>query len=419
MMLSKTEQEQFSEIFEELGKSLDISKTQFDAAVASYQAVGNQLTKEDSALAIYQPEILPQGSFMLGTMIKPISDEDDLDIDLVCNLHGKNPSWTQEKLKKEVGVQLAKNPAYEDMMEDKRRCWMLKYRKNSPNLKERYHMDILPSIVNSDYKIILERELRKALDITTTKQLEIRITDNKTVDYSTEVNHQMWLLSNPFGYGKWFFDRALPSTDLTKQLSRSIKPVPEFANKKLVIQRVVQILKRHRDIMWYNRNDKDDKPISIIITTLAAKVYDKEQNLMRALLNVVNEMGYEAKKEKYSIEHGKYIKWIPNPVNEEENFADKWPDNPKKEENFYNWLDAVKIDLNVIISKKGLGLPKVSEAMTLPFGEDLVKQAFASYGQVQLQQRTERNMKMAATTGILSQVGRVTVPHHQNFGANE
>ncbi|SOE21214.1 hypothetical protein SAMN06298216_1685 [Spirosomataceae bacterium TFI 002] len=417
-MLSKEEQEQFSKIFEELGKTLDISETQFNAAVASYQAVGNQLTKEGSALAIYQPEILPQGSFMLGTMIKPISEEDDIDIDLVCNLHGKNPFWTQQKLKEEVGKQLAENMVYKDMMEDKRRCWTLTYRKDSPNLKERYHMDILPSIVNSNYKITLERELKMALDMSTTKQLEICITDNQTNNYRTETDHQKWLLTNPFGYGKWFFDRAINNSDLYKELSRAIRPVPEYSNKKLVLQRVVQILKRHRDIIWYNRTDKDDKPISIIITTLAAKAYKKEQNLMETLLNVVERMGNEIE-EKYSIQHGDYIKWIANPVNDKENFADKWPDNPRKEDNFYDWLKAVKLDLNKIIAKKGLGLPDIGEAMSQPFGKDLVKNAFTSYGELSLLSRTDGNMKMAASTGILSSVGRTIVPAHQPFGANE
>ena len=102
-MLTKEQIQQFSDILEELGKTLDISETQYEAAVKSYEAVGNWLAKEDSTLAPYSPEILPQGSFMLGTMVKPINDKDDLDIDLVCQLKGKNPNWTQRDLKHKVG----------------------------------------------------------------------------------------------------------------------------------------------------------------------------------------------------------------------------------------------------------------------------------------------------------------------------
>ena len=83
---------QFDDIFRSLGDTLDITETQFEAAVRSYRAVGDWLSKPESPLSIYRPEIRPQGSFMLGTMIKPINDKDDLDIDLVCELTGKNPN---------------------------------------------------------------------------------------------------------------------------------------------------------------------------------------------------------------------------------------------------------------------------------------------------------------------------------------
>ena len=77
-MLTKEQKEQFSEILETLGETLDITKTQYEAAVSSYGAVGDWLAKPESSLAPYTPIIRPQGSFMLGTMIKPICDEDDL-----------------------------------------------------------------------------------------------------------------------------------------------------------------------------------------------------------------------------------------------------------------------------------------------------------------------------------------------------
>lgn len=35
---------------------------------------------------------------------------------------------------------------------------------------------------------------------------------------------------------------------------------------------------------------------------------------------------------------GKEIKWVPNPVNSQENFADKWPERPRKQRLFMNGL---------------------------------------------------------------------------------
>jgi hypothetical protein len=61
---------QFHEILEELGKNLDISETQHNAVAKSYEAVGLHLAKHNSPLGKYDPEILPQGSFMLGTVLQ-------------------------------------------------------------------------------------------------------------------------------------------------------------------------------------------------------------------------------------------------------------------------------------------------------------------------------------------------------------
>ncbi len=105
-MLTTEQKKQFSEIFEELSNNLDISETQHNNAVKSYQAVGNWLAQEDSILAKYKPQILTQGSFLLGTVIQPINDTDDIDIDLVCELTGKNADWSQKDLKRIVGERL-------------------------------------------------------------------------------------------------------------------------------------------------------------------------------------------------------------------------------------------------------------------------------------------------------------------------
>jgi len=148
-MLTNEQKIQFNEIFEELGNNLDISETQHNNAVKSYQAVGSWLSKEDSLLAKYNPQILTQGSFLLGTVIKPVNENDDLDIDLVCELTGKNENWTQKDLKTIVGDRLKQNDTYKEMLDDEgRRCWTLEYRKESENEKEKYHMDILPSIIS-------------------------------------------------------------------------------------------------------------------------------------------------------------------------------------------------------------------------------------------------------------------------------
>jgi hypothetical protein len=409
-MLTKEQKQQFSDILEELGKTLDISETQYEAAVKSYEAVGNWLAKEDSTLAPYSPEILAQGSFMLGTMVKPINDKDDLDIDLVCQLKGKNTGWTQQDLKHKVGDRLKAHGTYKEMLDEEgRRCWTLVYSDNA-----NYHMDILPSVVDKDYRMILE----KAFSDTELKEIEklgIRITDNQMHNYDWETNHLEWLKSNPFGYGRWFFQQATLGFTKVISINEYIAAVPKYKKEKLPLQRVVQILKRHRDMIF---NGNEHKPISMIITTLASKAYSKETNIIEALINVVNTMENYIE-ERWSDEHGKMIKWISNPVNDEENFADKWQEYPQREKNFYHWLSEVKKDLSNILGQRSKGLQFINESMVKPFGKDTVIKAFSSYGEKYLKQRESGAMKMAAGTGMLGETGRTSVPQHKPFGNNE
>lgn len=411
-MLTNEQKTQFNEVLEELGKTLDISETQYNAAVKSYEAVGKWLADERSSLAPYSPEILPQGSFMLGTMIKPVAEDDDLDIDLVCQLKGKNPSWTQKVLKTKVGDQIKSNDTYKNMLDKEgRRCWTLQYRKESENLKERYHMDILPCIVDTGYRQVLEKAF-SASELGELKELAIRITDREEDNYPIETDHKNWLKSNPFGYGRWFFDKASISLMKAFSINEAIEPVPTYQKEKLPLQRVVQILKRHRDMMF---NGDEHKPISIIITTLAARAYQKETNILEALQNVVSRMELFIGEENPHTRQK--MKWISNPVNDEENFADKWTETKAKQDSFYKWLDQVKLDIQTTLGKGSLSL--IVESMKKPFGDEVINKAFSSYGDGLLTKRESGNLKMAAVTGTIGSSGRAAIPQHKPFGKNE
>jgi len=409
-MLTNEIKTQFNEILEEIGTNLDISETQYKFAVQSYQGVGKWLADEKSLLSPYKPEILPQGSFLLGTMIKPVNDSDELDVDLVCKMVGKKPEWAQYHLKNIVGDRLKENKTYEKMLDDEgRRCWTLNYADSS-----KYHMDILPSIVSEGHRIILEKAF-SATDFKEFEKTAIRITDNQEDNYYNETNPDYWNKSNPFGYAVWFQERCNISIRKTVFLSESVNPMPTYQKEKLPLQRVVQILKRHRDIMF---DGDDDKPISIIITTLSAKSYEKETEIITALTNVVDNMETHIET-KYSSEYGKHIKWISNPVNEEENFADKWPENPKKEQNFYKWLNKVKSDLASTLGQKGIH--RIQESFSKSFGEDLIKTSFRKIADRAYENREAGNLHMKMGSGILSSetFKSTSVKSHNFHGKNK
>lgn len=401
---------QFNEILEEIGKNLDISETQYKYAVQTYQSVGSWLSEEKSLLAPYKPEILPQGSFLLGTIIKPINNSDELDVDLVCRLEGKKPEWAQYDLKKVVGDRLKENKTYREMLDKEgRRCWTLKYADSA-----KYHMDILPSIVSEGHKEILEKAF-SSVDFEDFEKTAIRITDNLMENYHTETHPDYWNKSNPFGYAAWFQKRCSISIRKSVFLSESVNPLPSYQKEKLPLQRIVQLLKRHRDIKF--DGDKD-KPISIIITTLSAKSYNKETDITSALSNIVNTMESHIET-RYSTEHGKWIKWISNPVNEEENFADKWIENLQKEKNFYKWLDQLKSDLSYTFGLKGIH--RIQESFSKSFGEDLIKAAFGNIADHTYRNRESGNLSMKYGSGNLGSKGDgdTSVKQHNFHGQDK
>ena len=89
--LNQQQREEFEKIILALGESLDITEKQYNALVQSYGAVGKYL-QDDPELSAYDPLVSPQGSLRLGTIIQPINEGDDMDVDLVFRLKEKNPT---------------------------------------------------------------------------------------------------------------------------------------------------------------------------------------------------------------------------------------------------------------------------------------------------------------------------------------
>ncbi len=382
-MMEISKKSELDEILEVLGENLSISETQHNAAVQSYKAVGSWLTNKESELSHYDPVISPQGSFIIGTIIQSIDPDGDIDLDVVCELNGKRPDWTQKDVKDLVGEQLRNHKTYESILDDEgRRCWTLKYRENG-NPNERYHMDILPAINTNGYSVILEKAYSNLKD-QSYEEMVLSITDNETEPhYSNSTEPSEWLQSNPFGYAKWFMNIADNIRGVrTKMfsLNESVSPTPKYQSERLPLQRVVQLLKRHRDIMFYeyDEEEKKEKPISCIITTLATKAYDSEDNIVDALTNIVNTMG-DYIEEKYDYKQGMYVKWVSNPVNEEENFADRWAiEGSKREKFFYDWLDKLKEDFGIF--NTDFNRMNLNESLQKSFGSAPVTKTFSDVG---------------------------------------
>ncbi|MCR4441248.1 MAG: nucleotidyltransferase [Peptococcaceae bacterium] len=303
-----------SDILTRVSSALDIPDYVYEDATIKYEDVGAWLGDDSSELKKYSPEIYPQGSFRLGTVVRPINGEDEYDIDLVCTLNLAKEQTTQDNLKTIVGNRLKLRPDFNSMLEQSRRCWTLNY--PAQNSLPKFHMDILPSIHNLE--------------------------DEPTGILLTDTELKLWQKSNPKAYAEWFYKRMEvifleKRAALAKSFNAKVEDVPEW-QVKTPLQIAVQILKRHRDI--YFQDQPDNKPISIIITTLAAKAYRGQADIYDALESIVQDMPkfIERKGDKW---------WVTNPV-AEENFADKWNEYPERRTVFIMWLDRVRSDFATV-----------------------------------------------------------------------
>jgi hypothetical protein len=159
-------------------------------------------------------------------------------------------------------------------------------------------------------------------------------------------------------------------------------------------------------------NGDSEKPISIIITTLAAKAYDGSQNLFNAINHIVHNMEQYINK-KYNPETGDEIYWIENPVNNSENFADKWANNPNLGAKFFDWLYKLKQDILNISSQTEL--QSIKTAMVKPFGDKIIENTFNNYGKKVREDISSGNLKMASGTGIIADNG-TKIPKHNFHG---
>lgn len=379
--------DELNKILRKMSEILDISNTQHEDAVNKYKAIAGYLSRDEQINQL-EPDMYPQGSFSLGTVIKPLSNKDEYDIDLVCELKLANvQDFTQSDLKKIIGDRL-KSGMYKEMLKNQnggRRCWTIEYAEDT-----QLHLDILPCLPDKASRLILEN-MGNSYGNTS-----ISITDNTHADYYVITDD--WVKSNPKGYQSWFKKQMLTQLNESKRLfaateNVNIDSVPDY-KIKTPLQRAVQLLKRHRDLTC---EDNDDKPISIIITTLSAHAYGNEDNLYDALMGILDNMHLYIK---YKMKDGKRIAVIENPVDSRENFADKWEYYPIREKIFMEWLNSAKTYFKTLL-EEGKDMQWINESLDKGFGNDIVKKTFSALGNQSRLMRDNGNLRMATGTGLL------------------
>ena len=273
-------------LLEQIVELLDIPPSYYQKAADRYRSLREWLHRDQSQVVKLNPQVYPQGSFRYGTVNRPLLKSEEYDLDLVCEVVLSKSFVSQKQVKNLVGDEIkayAEAHGFHDPAKEKNRCWRLNYADDIS-----FHMDILPSIPEDQAFIARLEQLGVPHDLAKTA---VAITDKRHPKYA--VIDPDWPRSNPGGFAGWFEDRmrkvaqARAMQLVMERAYASVDEVPSY-EWKTPLQRSIQLLKRHRDVMF--KDNRDLRPISMIITTLAAHAYEGETNLHDALSHIIDRM---------------------------------------------------------------------------------------------------------------------------------
>lgn len=358
-------------VLDEICQILELSTSQLDAARTSYEAVAEWLSASDNPLLKWI-EIYAHGSTGLGTTVKPICRE-DFDVDLICKVLRFTADRPPADLKRVVGDRLRENARYAGMLEEKKRCWRLNYARE-------FHLDISPTIVNDQCanggELVPDKTLRE------------------------------FKPTNPKGY-KALFDRraALKPTfrvrkAIAAQDRAKVESFPEYGLAKGILRRIVQLLKRHRDV-HFQEVAEEVAPISIVITTLAAQAYEYcVQNFsFESELDVVNAT---IRMMPHFIEqpfvNGRRIYVVANETTIGENFAERWNSEPARAAAFYTWHTKALTDFEALPELEGIDV--LAHNLGKSLGGSVVDKVVDARAEAISQARIDKKLYVAPAVGL-------------------
>ncbi|MHA3771629.1 nucleotidyltransferase domain-containing protein [Verrucomicrobiota bacterium sgz303538] len=380
-------------ILDVLGQEIELPPSRVADAKLRYETIGDVLVGEGSALRPFGPRVYAQGSIGLGTPIKPLKTH-EFDVDLAC-LFSERPSSVPDEVRRAVFNRLNGHGRYAGKVKLLARCIQLTY-------ADEFHMDIMPCIPGTDSKV--------------------QVPDKRAGG---------WVLSDPEGYALWFSgcaalspmrikkaESTIENREFSASANAQVDPFPEWDGlRKRPLQRCVQLLKRHRDKMFYE--DKSKAPSSIVITTLAAHSYARAVRRndyecpIDLLEDVIDGMPDFIEVVEYAGQPVDYR--IINPVLRSENFASKWKDDPALSENFHAWHTRARQSIQQLSKLMGRGLHELGHVLGEDYGQESAQAALRRFSnRVHEEQESGRLGIIVGGSGMLRQTR--TVPKHTNFG---
>ena len=378
------------EILEAVCQVLEPTKTQSQKAKQSYEAAGHWMTGSDDPL-LSSAHLYLHGSGGLGTMIKPIG-RDEFDVDLICFLARVSADTDPADVKRAIGDRLKEHGTYAEILEEKKRCWRLNYAGD-------FHLDISPTIKNplchNGGELVPDRKLKS------------------------------YHPTNPRGYKKLFERRAALRPILTGSIhaqkqrdEATVEPFPENEAVKGVLRRIVQLLRRHRDVYFLDITE-EIAPISIIITTLAMRAYEycvtyhAFADEIEVVVETIRMMPHFIDQ---PYENGKRFHAVWNETTDGENFAERWNSEPPRVKAFYDWHKTALNDFSEI--RDAVGLDQIVKKLERPFGEKIADGVMSKRTDMVSKARKSGSLYIAPALGLTlsEKAAAAPVPKNEFFG---
>lgn len=365
---------QLDDLLDKMAESLQLDNTRYQLMVQHYEAVKKWIEADELFFKPYKYELYPHGSVRIRTTVKPIG-RDEFDLDIALHLKMDWNRHSPDKIYLELKRRLSEHSLYKEKMELKNRCIRLNYAGD-------FHMDILPGIQESEFD-----------------NDKLRVPDRE---------RGLWVSSNPRGYATWFLNKAnlAKISLLQKALRAENLPSNDYDNKK-PLQRAVQLIKRYRDI--YFQKDDTFKTSSIVLTTIAGQYYNGEESIFLTVENIITQIRIN------TLIPSRFK--VLNPINSEEDFTDKWENEPRYYQAFKQFVTHLYNEWQKL--KKENGVITEGEILKGLFGDDLYIRSQKKQVEELEKFRSSGDLKINKLTGVLTTISSsatATVKSNTFFG---
>lgn len=331
-----------NEVLENVIRRLDITPTMYKNAEEKYKSLAKYLEEKGLKCDIY-----PQGSFSLGTVIKPLKEgkRKEYDLDFICVVYDEE-NLSAKDFRKKIWDIINQNKTYSEIIIEYDKCFTLEYSKINGT---GFNIDVLPAKPSRDNFIFFTNKINE-------EEIE-------------------WFESNPKDYSNWFkevndeYSQAKTINEMYDMIAKeNVEELPSLF-ERTSLQRVIQFLKYDRDYFYHSIRKENKKVISAIITTLCTEIAKKTNytylNTVELLKYIVSDLCIYAQlisKENLDQRYGDKIvvkktnyKWeIFNPVNPNDNLADSWNEDNEKPMLFFNWIEKIRNEFSIENEKEFL-----------------------------------------------------------------